>query len=151
MLFLQYLPYHKGRCKKLSWSEIALICETTLLIVLLIYFLIHKFKKKNDVIADQNEEIEIVNGVRYKKTADEQNQNLALKKGDQILKRGKQYKVGEGLDILAGTYTLLVADGDVASVNIKIGGLVKEFKHGSTLILAEGDNLEPLSSNIVLR
>lgn len=135
----------------MSWSEIALICETTLLIVLLIYFLIHKFKKKNDVIADQNEEIEIVNGVRYKKTADEQNQNLALKKGDQILKRGKQYKVGEGLDILAGTYTLLVADGDVASVNIKIGGLVKEFKHGSTLILAEGDNLEPLSSNIVLR
>ena len=65
----------------MSWSEIALICETTLLIVLLIYFLIHKFKKKNDVIADQNEEIEIVNGVRYKKTADEQNQNLALKKG----------------------------------------------------------------------
>ena len=135
----------------MSWSEIALICETTLLIVLLIYFLIHKFKKKNDVIADQNEEIEIVNGVRYKKTADEQNQNLALKKGDQILKRGKQYQVGEGLDILAGTYTLLVADGDVTSVNIKIGGLVKEFKHGSTLILAEGDNLEPLSSSIVLR
>ena len=135
----------------MSWSEIALICETTLLIVLLIYFLIHKFKKKNDVIADQNEEIEIVNGVRYKKTADEQNQNLALKKGDQILKRGKYYQVGEGLDILAGTYTLLVADGDVTSVNIKIGGLVKEFKHGSTLILAEGDNLEPLSSNIVLR
>ena len=135
----------------MSWSEIALICETTLLIVLLIYFLIHKFKNKNDVIADQNEEIEIVNGVRYKKTADEQNQNLALKKGDQILKRGKQYKVGEGLDILAGTYTLLVADGDVTSVNIKISGLVKEFKHGSTLILAEGDNLEPLSSNIVLR
>ncbi len=135
----------------MSWSEIALICETALLIVLLIYFLIHKFKKKNDVIADQNEEIEIVNGVRYKKTADEQNQNLALKKGDQILKRGKHYQVGEGLDILAGTYTLLVADGDVTSVNIKIGGLVKEFKHGSTLILAEGDNLEPLSSNIVLR
>ena len=135
----------------MSWSEIALICETALLIVLLIYFLIHKFKKKNDVIADQNEEIEIVNGVRYKKTADEQNQNLALKKGDQILKRGKYYQVGEGLDILAGTYTLLVADGDVTSVNIKIGGLVKEFKHGSTLILAEGDNLEPLSSNIVLR
>ncbi len=135
----------------MSWSEIALICETTLLIVLLIYFLIHKFKKKNDVIADQNEEIEIVNGVRYKKTADEQNQNLALKKGDQILKRGKYYQVGEGLDVLAGTYTLLVADGDVTSVNIKISGLVKEFKHGSTLILAEGDNLEPLSSNIVLR
>ena len=135
----------------MSWSEIALICETALLIVLLIYFLIHKFKKKNDVIADQNEEIEIVNGVRYKKTADEQNQNLALKKGDQILKRGKHYQVGEGLDILAGTYTLLVADGDVTSANIKIGGLVKEFKHGSTLILAEGDNLEPLSSNIVLR
>lgn len=135
----------------MSWSEIALICETTLLIVFLIYFLIHKFKKKNDVIADQNEEIEIVNGVRYKKTADEQNQNLALKKGDQILKRGKYYQVGEGLDVLAGTYTLLVADGDVTSVNIKISGLVKEFKHGSTLILAEGDNLEPLSSNIVLR
>lgn len=135
----------------MSWSEIALICETALLIVLLIYFLIHKFKKKNDVIADQNEEIEIVNGVRYKKTADEQNQNLALKKGDQILKRGKYYQVGEGLDVLAGTYTLLVADGDVTSVNIKISGLVKEFKHGSTLILAEGDNLEPLSSNIVLR
>ena len=135
----------------MSWSEIALICETTLLIVLLIYFLIHKFKKKNDVITDQNEEIEIVNGVRYKKTADEQNQNLALKKGDQILKRGKYYQVGEGLDVLAGTYTLLVADGDVTSVNIKISGLVKEFKHGSTLILAEGDNLEPLSSNIVLR
>ncbi len=135
----------------MSWSEIALICETTLLIVLLIYFLIHKFKKKKDVIADQNEEIEIVNGVRYKKTTDEQNQNLALKKGDQILKRGKYYQVGEGLDVLAGTYTLLVADGDVTSVNIKIGGLVKEFKHGSTLILAEGDNLEPLSSNIVLR
>ena len=135
----------------MSWSEIALICETALLIVLLIYFLIHKFKKKKDVIADQNEEIEIVNGVRYKKTADEQNQNLALKKGDQILKRGKHYQVGEGLDILAGTYILLVADGDVTSANIKIGGLVKEFKHGSTLILAEGDNLEPLSSNIVLR
>ena len=77
--------------------------------------------------------------------------NVTLKKGDIMLERGKEYKVGDNGDILAGKYTILTADENISSVNMRIGGLVRDYKHLSSIILTEGDVISTLSANVVLR
>lgn len=122
------------------------------LVVIAIYCisLIVKSKKDSDKKVDG---FEVIDGVRYTKddkvVDDKGEAKLTLKKGDIMLERGKDYVVGK--DLLAGKYTILTADENNDVVAIRIGGLVKDYKHFSAVVLTEGDIISPVSANVILR
>lgn len=112
----------------------------------------HKAKKEAESL--EAEPVVVKNGVRYTRDAEivdeEGNQNLSYVKEDIILQPRKMVKVGKG-GIRPGKYTVLSANENEDTFNIRIGLYVKEYKHGQELILAEGDEICPTSSTIILR
>lgn len=140
----------------MTWSEIALICVSIVLVMLIIAIIaINVIRRKDKHDGKRTDELEVIDGVRYTKddvVVDESGKaSVTLKKGDIMLERGKEYLVGENGDLLAGKYTVLTADENRESVNIRIGGLVRDYKHFSSIILTDGDKISPVSNNVVLR
>lgn len=138
------------------WSEIALICVSIVLVMLIIAIIaIDVIRRKDKHDGKRTDELEVIDGVRYTKddvVVDESGKaSVTLKKGDIMLERGKEYLVGENGDLLAGKYTVLTADENRESVNIRIGGLVRDYKHFSSIVLTDGDKISPVSNNVVLR
>ena len=138
------------------WSEIALICVSVVLVILIIAIIaINVIRRKDKHDGKRTDELEVIDGVRYTKddvVVDENGKaSVTLKKGDIMLERGKEYLVGENGDLLAGKYTVLTADENRESVNIRIGGLVRDYKHFSSIVLTDGDKISPVSNNVVLR
>lgn len=135
--------------------EIALICLGVVLVIVLIALIIVTTMLRRKDGDKKTGKIEVIDGVRYtkdEKVEDEQgNAKVTLNKGDIMLERGKEYLVGENGDLLAGKYTVLTADENRESVNIRIGGLVRDYKHFSSVILTEGDKICAVSSNAILR
>ena len=140
----------------MTWSEIALICVSVVLVMLIIAIIaINVIRRKDKHEGKRTDELEVIDGVRYTKddvVVDESGKaSVTLKKGDLMLERGKEYLVGENGDLLAGKYTVLTADENRESVNIRIGGLVRDYKHFSSIILTDGDKISPVSNNVLLR
>ena len=137
----------------MEWSEIALIVVGVLLVVMLILFGVTYSKLKHKDSDKKVEDYEIIDGVRYTKDDkvidDKGNAKLSLKKGDIVLERGKEYKIGK--DLLAGKYTVLTGDENTEVVAMRIGGIVKDYKHFSSIVLADGDVISAVSANAVLR
>ncbi len=137
----------------MSWSEIALICVSVVLVVIVLLWIITLTKNKGKYSDKKVDDYEIIDGVRYTKDDkvldDKGKVKLSLKKGDIMLERGKNYKVGK--DLLVGKYTVLSADENVDAVSMRVGGIVKDYKHYSSIVLTEGDVISALSSNVILR
>ena len=137
----------------MEWSEIARIVVGVLLVVMLVLFGVTYSKLKHKDSDKKVEDYEIIDGVRYTKDDkvidDKGNAKLSLKKGDIVLERGKEYKVGK--DLLAGKYTVLTGDENTEVVAMRIGGIVKDYKHFSSIVLADGDVISAVSANAVLR
>ena len=130
-----------------------MICVSVVLVVVLILLLL-TIRNKNKENSDKKvEDLEIIDGVRYTKNDkvldNEGEAKVSLNKGDIMLERGKEYKVGK--DLLAGKYTVLTGDENTESINIRIGGLVRDYKHFSSIVLTDGDKISPVSNNVVLR
>lgn len=137
----------------MEWSEIALIVVGVLLVVMLILFGVTYSKLKHKDSDKKVEDYEIIDGVRYTKDDkvidDKGNAKLSLKKGDIVLERGKEYKVSK--DLLAGKYTVLTGDENTEVVAMRIGGIVKDYKHFSSIVLTDGDVISAVSANAILR
>lgn len=137
----------------MSWSEIALISVSVVLVVIVLLWIITLTKNKGKYSDKKVDDYEIIDGVRYTKDDkvldDKGKVKLSLKKGDIMLERGKNYKVGK--DLLVGKYTVLSADENVDAVSMRVGGIVKDYKHYSSIVLTEGDVISALSSNVILR
>ena len=58
--------------------------------------------------------------------------------------------VGKKSPIKPGKYTVLSAYSNEETFNIRIGGFVKEYKHGQEIVLADGDEICPTSTTIIL-
>ena len=135
--------------------KIALIAVSVVLVIVLIALIIVTTMLRRKDSDKKTGKLEIVDGVRYTKEEkvedDRGNALVTLNKGDIMLERGKEYTVGKNGDLLAGKYTVLTADENRESVNIRIGGLVRDYKHFSSIILTEGDKICAVSSNAILR
>ncbi len=137
----------------MSWSEIALICVSAVLLIVVLGWIVTSHNQKAKDKDKKVDDYEIIDGVRYTKDDKVIEENgdvkVTLKKGDIMLERGKEYKVGK--DLLAGKYTVLTGDENTQEINIRIGGLVKEYKHFSSIVLTDGDIISAVSANVVLR
>ncbi len=137
----------------MNWSEIAFICVSAVLLIVVIGWFVTAKQQKTKDKDKKVDDYEIIDGVRYTKDDKVIEENgkvkVTLKKGDIMLERGREYKVGK--DLLAGKYTVLTGDENTQEINIRIGGLVKEYKHFSSIVLTDGDVISAVSANVVLR
>lgn len=97
----------------------------------------------------------IKHGVRYTPKATivdkEGNDTVSFVKHDIIIKPRKSVKVSRSGDLKPGKWTVLASDERETSFNIRIGNYVREYKHGQEIVLAEGDEVTPTSTTIILR
>ena len=101
------------------------------------------------------DDVRIVDGVRYTKYGTEEAADgspvVSHLESDIVLKRGVTYKVGKDLKIIPGKYAVLSASEKQSAFNIRIGGLVREVRHGDDIVLGEGDTTCAVSHSVILR
>lgn len=101
------------------------------------------------------DDVVIKHGVRYTPEAtivDKDGvENVTYIKGDIIIKPRKVVKVGKNEEVKPGKWTILASNDSVTVFNVRVGNYVQEYKHGQEIILAEGDEICPTSTTIILR
>lgn len=101
------------------------------------------------------DDVVVKRGVRYTPGAtivDKQgNDTVSFIKNDVIIKPRKMVKVSKNGELKPGKWTVLASDERQTAFNIRIGNYVKEYRHGQEIVLAEGDEICPTSSTIILR
>ena len=134
-----------------------LIGLAALVVVLLLVIegMVRKNKKRKNVEAETGV-VENKN-IRLSKDTEqfdkEGNVQVTVAHQDLIVSRGQTLTAGtgKGADIKPGKYTVLAAVEGQNAFNIRVGGFVREIKHGAVVVLAEGDTICPTSTSIVLR
>ena len=101
------------------------------------------------------DDVVIKHGVRYTPEAtivDKDGvENVTYVKGDIIIKPRKTMKVGKNEEIKPGKWTILASNDSATVFNVRVGNYVQEYKHGQEIVLAEGDEICPTSTTIILR
>lgn len=142
--------------KIIEYCFIALFALIVILASIITIVNIVKAKKKNDEkkLREVNA-VEEKDGVRYTpdSTIVDNNGDMTVSyvKNDIVLQPRKMVEVGKKSGIKPGKYTVLAAYGNENTFNIRIGLYVKEYKHGQEIVLAEGDEICPTSTTIILR
>ena len=143
----------------MEWIEYALYGVLGAIVVLTsistIVKIVKKRKAKKASEAKQVEGVVEKGGVRYTKDAEivdnEGESKVSYVKEDIVLQPRKTVVVEKKGLIRPGKYTVLSAYENEDTFNIRIGLYVKEYKHGQGIVLAEGDEICPTSSTIILR
>lgn len=139
--------------------EYCLYAFVALVVILCIVIVAVKGAKANKLRKErESREVDSVNvkhGVRYSKdstiTTPAGEQNITYVQNDIILQPRKMVTVSSKGGLKPGKWTVLSAYGNEDTFNIRIGLYVKEYKHGQEIVLAEGDEICPTSTTIILR
>ncbi len=112
-------------------------------------------KKKDEEKTRMVDDVNIEKGVRYTNDhtiVDQEGEiNISYNRKDVLLQPRKVMIVGKKNEIKPGKYTVLSAYANEESFNIRIGLYVKEYQHGQEIVLAEGEEICPTSTTIILR
>ena len=143
----------------MDWLNYVLYGVAGVLVILTATITIRKMiKKKKEKKESELKQVEAVvekGGVRYTPDAEivgnDGEVNISYVKQDIILQPRKMVVVDKKGTIKPGKYTVLSAYENEDSFNIRIGLYVKEYKHGQEIVLAEGDEICPTSTTIILR
>jgi len=134
------------------WLLIGLIALAVILLVI-IEAMIRKNRKRRKVRAVtgvvENKDVRL--SAETAPFDKEGNIQATLAHQDIICKKGQTMTAGKNADLKPGKYTLLTAVEGQDAFNVRIGGFVREIKHGAVIVLAEGDSICPTSAPIVLR
>lgn len=129
-----------------------------LIVVAVISSIVGTIKKNKTRAEEKTREVDdviIKHGVRYTPEATIVNkdgtENVTYIKNDIIIKPRKVAKVGKNADIKPGKWTILASNDSITVFNVRVGNYVQEYKHGQEIILAEGDEICPTSTTIILR
>lgn len=76
---------------------------------------------------------------------------VGLQKKDTILRTGFTYTVKKNGQVRPGEYKVMATEENSKSFNIRVNAYVKEYRHNTTLVLAEGDTISAISGNVILR
>ena len=98
--------------------------------------------------------VKIIDGVRYSKDDSIETDGAAKithRKGDFLLESGKTYTAVKNGSLLPGSYTVLASSDSAVSFKLRIGGYVRNYSHGDTIVLADGDQICAVSCNVILR
>ena len=142
--------------KIIEYGLYGLAAFVVLLTIIIVSVKAAKAKKRKAELKKREVDDVIVKGnVRYSEDAtivDENGeQNVSYVKHDIILQPRKMVQVSTKGELKPGKWTVLSAYGNEDTFNIRIGLYVKEYKHGQEIVLAEGDEICPTSTTIILR
>ena len=133
---------------------ILLGCVCLFMLVLLIAINKKYSKMLNAMRNREVDNINQKNGVRYtvdQTVLDENGEmNVSLSQKDIILKQNETQTAGIKNKLKPGKYTVL-SSGDDEKFNIRIGNLVKEYRHGQSIVIADGEEITAVSSTVILR
>lgn len=123
---------------------------------LVIALLAVKVIKKSRLKGNNVEEIK---GVRYTATSDttqphvesDADVKLSYNKTDILIPVKEERTVGKDADLKPGKYIILTTNEEIDTLNVRLGGYVRVYNHGSEVILAEGDTICPVNIGIILR
>ena len=93
-------------------------------------------------------------GVRYSADDDigtAENPHMTLVREDIIIAQNETEIVGKKNKVKSGKYTILATMESMDSFYVRIGSYVRGVKHGSEIILAEGEKITPVTCSIILR
>lgn len=143
----------------MEWLEYVLYGIAGVILLLTITITIVKMvkngKAKKASKTKQAEAVVEKGGVRYTPDAEIVKEdgatNISYVKEDVILQPRKAVVVDKKGILKPGKYTVLSAYENEDTFNIRIGLYVKEYKHGQEIVLAQGEEICPTSSTIILR
>lgn len=101
------------------------------------------------------DKVRIKNGVRYsvKDNILEKNNDIHVtyQEKDFDLIKGETYTAIKKGALMPGKYTILSSSKSQEKYNIRLGGFVREYSHGDTIVIAEGDTICSVSHSLILR
>lgn len=134
-------------------EQIVILVESIVIVALAAVLGAFLWKQRKKKKADKHA-VYVKDGKRYTYTDEtERNGKVAVthREGDIILEKGVTYTVGEKFGILPGKYTVLSAQETTDAFNIRLGDFVREYKHDSGIVLADGETICPVSHSVILR
>ena len=135
-------------------ERIIIIVESVVIIILAALLIAFFMKDRKERQADKHA-VYVKDGVRYTYTDNVEDERgkvaVTHREGDIILEKGITYIVGEQNGILPGKYTVLSAQEVTPAFNIRMGDFVREYKHDSGIVIADGEKITPVSHSIILR
>ncbi len=130
-------------------SVVLLAVAVVLLVLSVVFFALSRSRKHKPADEAKEEKIKVVDGVRY---AEEPSvKKVSHREGDYVLTVGKTAKAEKDGELLPGQYTVLSGADGVQSFNVRVGGFVREFHHGDTIVLGDGEEITAVSHTVVLR
>lgn len=119
-------------------------------------------KKRAKALQQKKEEnLDIVDDVRYTveenpvlpevNEVTETKVNATYQKKDIMLYQNTPVIVSKDGEVKPGKYILLSTDENQDTFNVRVGIYVREYRHNQEVVLAEGDTICAVSSNIILR
>ena len=141
----------------MNYQVLSLILGIILFLVIVVSCFIN-FRLNKMLKASRNRVVEGVrekDGVRYTEGQEiydnDGEARVSLSQKDVILKVGETYTVSKQGPIKPGKYTLLTTNDDNTAFNIRRSSLVREYHHGDSIVLAEGDSITAVSHTVILR
>ena len=118
-----------------------------------------KLAKKRKIQAEiesrEVDDVTIKHGVRYTDdmtiVTKDGDTNISYGKHDCLLKQNETYIADKKGYVHPGKYTILSTKDNEDAFNVRIGVYVKEYKHGQEVVLTEGEEITPVSTDIILR
>ena len=93
-----------------------------------------------------------LHGVKKRAESDEKRaDNVTHLPGDFILSKNEVYRAEKGGKLLPGVYTALSVGGNDKNFKLRVGGLVKNFVHGDSVVLGDGEEICAVSASVILR
>lgn len=136
----------------MSSTSITIIAVASVLFVLGLACLIYKIAVK---LREKKTGIQQIDGTRYTTSSEEKKEDgsisVTVNSSDVILLQDKDYVVSPDGELKPGKYTVLSPNEGVSTVNLRIGHNVRNYKHGSSIVLVEGEKVSAVSSSVILR
>lgn len=143
-MIYQYVP---NKPMIIIASVILVLC---VIIVILACVLASKSKKNKKPKTMEDTKIVVKKGVRYNDEKDEVS-DIKYTQGSIILSQGQTYKAEKKGYVIPGKYYMISGQESIMKFNVRLGGFVREYNHEAEIVLNEGDEITPVSCNIILK
>ena len=140
--------------KELALIAVSVAAGVFLIALIVLTLKLRGVKKRAESDEKRADKVKIVQGVRYSEDdviSTEAGINVTHLPGDFILSKNEVYRAEKGGKLLPGIYTALSVGGNDKNFKLRVGGLVKNFVHGDSVVLGDGEEICAVSASVILR
>jgi len=150
--------YIIGLSPHVFWIILALSIVTLASVITIIVLAVRFSRSKKRISQNKKRapKVKVIDSIRY--SANEEcieeadgSANVTHNSGDITLIQGKLYTARRNGNLLPGKYTMLTVSEGQEQFGVRIGRYMRTYKHGDTIVLAEGETIVCHSHPIMLR